>query len=253
MIGPLLSRLQLCAVQSEEQAFFFQALGAKEVVVMGNAKLMMTSLSVDSKKYQVLKKEIGNRPLWVAASTHPGEEDIVFKVHKILKKQYANLLTILVPRHIERVSSLHQVALKEGIPAALQTQTSSLSGIEVYIGDTLGEMGLFYALSPVVVMGATFVPKGGHNPIEAAQLGAFVLHGPHTFNNAQLYGALESLGFSQSVQEEYQLSEALSSRINDPKESYEEPAALKAYREEGLKNLMTLLTPHLKGIREEWE
>lgn len=253
MISPLLGRLSLCAVQSEEQASFFRTLGAVETAIMGNVKLMMTPLEVDSKKYKVFKQEVGERPLWLVASSHPGEEEIVLKVHKILRKNYPDLLTILIPRHIERSASLHQLAWKEGISSALRTETLSPRDIELYIGNTLGEMGFFYALSPVVLMGATFVPKGGHNPIEAAQLGAFVLHGPHTFNNPQLYTILASLGLSKSVQEENHLSSLILPWLKTKKESYDEPQQLKSYREEGLQSLIKLLTPYLKTLRDARE
>lgn len=251
VISPLLSRLSLCAVQSEEQASFFKILGATEVSIMGNAKGMMTPLEVNSKNYDVLKKEVGPRPLWLIASTHPGEEEIIFKTLKRLKKEHPTLLTILVPRHIERANSLQKLALKEGISSARRTQTSSLKGIDLYIGDTLGEMGLFYALSPVVVMGATFVPRGGHNPIEAAQLGAFVLHGPHTFNNPQLYEILSSLNLSKCVSTEDQLISCVSPWLKITKENYDESSTLKTYRDKGLQNLMKLLSPHLNALREE--
>ncbi len=250
-IAPLLNRLSLCAVQSEEQASFFRTLGATEVVIMGNAKGLMTPLEVDSQKYTALKKEIGDRPLWLIASTHPGEEEIVFKTHKILRKECPSLLTILVPRHIERAASLHHLALKEGIPSTRRTRTSSLENTELYISDTLGEMGLFYALSPVAVMGATFVPRGGHNPIEAAQLGAFVLHGPHTFNNPQLYEILSSLNLSKYVPPEDQLAAFVFPWLKIKKENYDEPPKLKTYRDKGLQNLMKLLRPHLKALRKE--
>jgi 3-deoxy-D-manno-octulosonic-acid transferase len=253
MISPLLSRLDLCAVQSEEQASFFQALGASSISIMGNIKLMMTPLQIDSKKLQAFQKDVGGRPLWLAASTHPGEEEIVLKAHKILRKEYPDLLTVLVPRHIERAPSLKEMAKSKGISSALRTEGVSLKGIELYIGDTLGEMGLFYALSPVVLMGATLVPKGGHNPVEAAQMGAFILHGPHTFNNHQLYTILDSLGVSQHVQEESQLSSSVFPWLKKQKEGFEEPSPLKAYREEGLKNLMKLLSPFLKTLRKERE
>lgn len=251
MIAALLSRLDLCAVQSEEQASFFQTLGANNISIMGNAKVMMTPLQVDSKKYNALKRQIEKRPLWLAASSHPGEEKFVFKAHKILKKDYPNLLTILVPRHIERALSLQALASKEELVSALQTETTSLTGIELYIGNTLGELATLYALSPVVFMGATFVPKGGHNPIEAAQLGAFVLHGPHTFNNPQLYDILSSLSFSQRIEEGHQLSHFLRPWLTKQKESYEEPKVLTKYREETLSTLMHLLTPYLNPLREE--
>ncbi len=253
MIAPLLSRLDLCAVQSEEQASFFQALGAEAISIMGNIKLMMTPLVIDSKKLQAFKKDVGNRPLWLAASTHPGEEEIVIKAHKTLRKEYPDLLTVMVPRHIERAPFLQELAAKEGISSALRTNTTSLSGVEVYIGNTLGEMGLFYAVTPVVLMGATFVPKGGHNPVEAAQLGAFVLHGIHTFNNHQLYTTLSSLGISHCIQEDHQLASLVRPWLNKEKSSYEEPPSLKAYRDEGLKNLMKLLIPFLRTLRKERE
>lgn len=251
MISALLSRLDLCAVQSEEQAAYFQALGANNISVMGNAKGMMTPLKVDSKKYKVLKKAIGGRPLWLAASSHQGEEEFIFKAHKILKKDYPNLLTILVPRHIERALSLQRLAAQEGLSAALQTETTALSGVEVYIANTLGELAILYALSPVVLMGATLVPKGGHNPIEAAQLGSFVLHGPHTFNNPQLYEILSSLGYSESIQDGNQLSHSVRPWLAKQKESYEEPSCLKVYREEKLLTLMSLLKPYLQPLRAE--
>ena len=251
MISALLSRLDLCAVQSEEQASFFQTLGANNISVMGNAKVMMTPLYVDTKEYKVLKNLIGERPFWLAASSHLGEEDIIFKAHKILKKDYPDLLTLLVPRHIERASSLRTLALKEGLKPVLRTEMTSLAGIDVCIGNTLGELATFYALSPVVFMGATFVQKGGHNPIEAAQLGAFVLHGPHTFNNPQLYEILSSLKLSERVQDEDQLAHFIRPWLTKQKVSYEEPLTLKVYREENLSNLMHLLAPHLKTLRTE--
>lgn len=248
MISALLSRLSLCAVQSAEQATFFQALGAKNITIMGNAKLMSPPLTVDSKNYKALKKAVGNRPLWLAASSHPGEEEFIFKVHKILKKDYPNLLTILVPRHIERARSLQKFALTEGLSVALQTETTQFSGVEVYIGNTLGELALFYAIAPVVFMGATLVPKGGHNPIEAAQLGAFVLHGPYTFNNPQLYEILSSLGLSGTIQDEHQLAASIRPWLAAHKESYNEPSCLKTYRDEKLLNLMSLLSPYLTTL-----
>lgn len=251
IISPLLERLSLCAVQTEKQAAVFQALGAKTISIMGNVKGMMTPLGVDEAKYRTFKEEIGERSVWLAASTHPGEEEIVLKTHKILRKDIPNLLTIIVPRHIERASSLQSLAAQEGLTTALRTEATSLEGVEIYIGNTFGEMGLFYALSSLVLVGATFVPKGGHNPIEAAQMGAFVLHGPHIFNNPQLYDILASLDLSTQVQDENDLPSLVRAWLKKSKESYEEPSALRSYREKGLINLMKLLTPHLATLREE--
>lgn len=249
LISSLLSRLDLCAVQSEEQASFFQALGAQNIYTMGNAKVMMTPLKVDPEKYQALKERVEGRPVWLAASSHPGEEEVILKAHKILKKDYPTLLTMIVPRHIERAPHIQDLVLKEKLVPALQTEATSLAGVDIYIGNTLGELAAFYALSPVALMGATLVPKGGHNPIEAAQLGTFILHGPHTFNNAHLYGILSSLDLSKEVHDENQLSRALRPWLGEQKEQYEEPLSLKACREEKLSSLLDLLSPHLKALR----
>lgn len=250
MIIPLLSRFDLCAVQSEKQIAYFQDLGANNISVMGNAKIMIAPLKVDIKKYKAFKKEAGERPLWLVASSHPGEEELALEVHKILKKDYPDLLTIVVPRHIERGPDVQQLASKAGLPVALQTETGSFAGVEVYIANTLGELSTFYALSSVVLMGATFAPKGGHNPIEAAQLGAFVLHGPHIFNNPHLYETLSSLGLSQEIQDSHQLAQALKPWLKKQKTSYSELASLKTYREERQTYIMTLLAPYLQTLRD---
>jgi 3-deoxy-D-manno-octulosonic-acid transferase len=121
----------------------------------------------------------------------------------------------------------------------------NLEGIDIYISNTLGELATWYALSPVALMGATFVPKGGHNPIEAAQLGTFVLHGPHTFNNPQLYDILSSLGFSKEIQDGNRLAESIRPWLAKPKESYAEPSVFKKHRNEQLANLLKLLSPYL--------
>ena len=242
VISPLLSRLVCCGVQSEKQATFFKTLGAQNVFEMNNVKLMMDPLKVDLDKFDALKKEIGTRPLWLAASTHPGEEEIVFQTHKVLQKSAPNLLTILVPRHIERAQALKDLAQKESLSSVLRSQGKLHPKIDVYIVDTLGEMGLFYALSPIVLMGATFT-----------QLGTFIIHGPHTFKNPQLYETLRSLNFSNLIHESSDIALFVKPWLKKKKESYEEPAILKIYREEGLKNLMALLSPHLKALKREQE
>lgn len=251
IISVILSRLDLCAVQSEEQAHYFQALGANNISIMGNAKLMIDTLTVDTQLYTFLKRAIRERPVWVAASSHPGEEEFILKAHETLKNDYPDLLTIIVPRHIERSVSLQEFASKEGLAAALHTEQKSFDNIEVYIWDKLGELATLYALSPVVLMGATFVPKGGHNPIEAAQLGAFVLHGPHTFNNPQLYDILSSLGLSEKIQDAHHIARFVYPWLKKQKLTYAEPMALKAYRKDKVSHVLDLLSPYLRTLRED--
>lgn len=253
LIAPLLSKLKVCAVQSEDQANNFKSLGAANISIMGNIKIMMTPLNLDLQKYESLKKMIGDRPVWLAASTHPGEDEIIFETHLNLKKKLPNILTLLVPRHVERSETIKALVQKYNLSGALRTNCSSMKHIDVYIGNTLGEMGLYYAVVPVAFMGATFVPKGGHNPIEAAQLGSYVIHGPHIFNNPQLYKILSSLEMSQGVNNKDELSRVVLSRLAKKKKNYDEPLVLKTYRENGLHDLIKLLDPHIKSVRGNWE
>lgn len=251
IISPLLARLELCAVQTQEQAHHFEELGAKNVSVMGNVKVMLSPQEINQENYIQFKKSVEGRPIWLAASTHPGEESIVLKAHKALLKNFPNLLTVIVPRHIQRAQEIQKLVAEEGLTSVLRSHSQSPEKSDVYIGDTLGELGIFYALSPVVFMGATLIPKGGHNPIEAAQMNAFVLHGPHTFNNPQLYEALERLNLCQAIQDDAQLAECLLPFLKEKKSNFEEPKALQTFRQEGLQNLMDLLEPHLKHLRRE--
>jgi 3-deoxy-D-manno-octulosonic-acid transferase len=136
----------------------------------------------------------------IAASTHPGEDEIVLEAHQGLRNFFPNLLTVIVPRHPSRGPAIAALCTAAKAKVAVRSR-DELPDVEtdIYVADTMGELGLFYRLSPVVVMGGSFVKHGGQNPIEAIKLGAAVVHGPHVFNFADVYSALDRAGGARQI------------------------------------------------------
>lgn len=199
-MNALLSRFEMCLAQSEGDSERFTALGSPHVFPTGNLKLDSPVPPVDEAKLEQMTDATDGRPIIVAASTHPGEESILADVHKKLMQRFPDLLTVIVPRHPERGASLAQEMRAQGIQVAVRSDGELPSGdTSIYLADTLGELGLFYRLSPVVFVGGSLVAHGGQNPIEAVQLGAAVVHGPHVFNFADVYRALDTKGGTVAV------------------------------------------------------
>lgn len=191
-IESLLERVDLCLAQSEADAERFAKLGVRHVKVAGNLKYDVAAPPADRNTLAELSGRIGARPLWVAASTHDGEEDIAIAVHRALAARLPELLTIIVPRRARRGDEIAALAAARGLPALQRSREApgeALPGL--YVADTVGEMGLFYRLAPIVFLGRSMLaPGGGRNPIEAAKLGSAILHGPYVENFAEIYRAL---------------------------------------------------------------
>ncbi|MDP3547572.1 MAG: 3-deoxy-D-manno-octulosonic acid transferase, partial [Phreatobacter sp.] len=147
-----------------------------------------------------LAQAIGYRPVFLAASTHEGEDEIVLEAHRLIAPRLSNLLTIIAPRHPERGDAIAALAEAAGLQAC-QRSRGELPRVRhaVYVADTLGEMGLFYRAAPVAFLGGSLIRHGGQNPIEPAKLGAAVIHGPHVFNFAAVYEALAANGAARQV------------------------------------------------------
>ena len=164
--------------RGEEDATRFRALGVHHVAVEGDLKFAAPPLPCDKDEYNRLHTALAGRPVWVAASTHPGEEAAIAALHTPLAARHPELLTIIVPRHPDRGSAL---ATELGLPRRSMDPTPPAEG--AWIADTLGEMGLWYRLAPVVFVGRSlFPPGGGQNPLEPARLGCAIAVGPHTGN-----------------------------------------------------------------------
>jgi 3-deoxy-D-manno-octulosonic-acid transferase len=216
-IGALLSRFDLCLAQSAADAARFAGLGAPRYVMTGNLKLDVPAPPADPTKLWQLQAAVGTRRVIAAASTHPGEEIELIDVHRRLKHSFPDLLTILVPRHPDRGASITGVARGAGLKFA-QRSLGELPDreTEIYVADTLGELGVIYRVAPIVFIGGSLVPHGGQNPIEAAKLGAAILHGPHVWNFADIYAALDAAGGAEMVTDGGKLTVRIGAWLTHP-------------------------------------
>ena len=215
----LLSTFDVILTQTDLDKERFDILGAEKVIVSDNLKYSAATLPCDADDLAALQKSIGERPVWLYASTHNGEETLAARVHTDLAELYPDLLTILVPRHPERRDSIENTLHTMGLKTQLRGEQSTLpnSETEIYIADTLGELGLFYTLSPIAMIGRSFSNDGGggHNPIEAAQLNCAVLTGPHVQNQTQLFNEMLAAKAAQQVISEQELLDHLKIYLND--------------------------------------
>jgi 3-deoxy-D-manno-octulosonic-acid transferase len=194
-IAALLERFDVCLVQSEIDAERFTVLGSRNVVVTGNLKLDVRAPPADEARLERLLFVTRGRPVVVAASTHPGEEEILLNAHRTLAVHFPSLLTVIVPRHPDRGEAIARMIAASGAQAARRSlEQLPTARTDIYVADTMGELGLFYRLAPIVFMGGSLVPHGGQNPIEAVKLDAAIVHGPHVFNFTEVYDALDRAG-----------------------------------------------------------
>jgi 3-deoxy-D-manno-octulosonic-acid transferase len=215
-IGALLRPFEIMLAQSADDAARYSGLGAPRISTTGNLKLDAPAPPADPAKLAELKAAIGDRPVIAGASTHPGEEAAVLDAHRRLKHTFPGLLTILVPRHPERGAGIADIANVTGLVPAMRSRGEMPSAAtDVYIADTMGEMGLVYRLAPIVFMGGSLVNHGGQNPIEAAKLGAAILHGPHVWNFAEIYAAMDGAGGSETVTDSSKLTVRVGAWLKD--------------------------------------
>lgn len=194
-ISALLGSFELCLTQSRLDAERFAALGGRNVSTTGNLKLDVPAPPADPARLERLAAMTRGRPVIVAASTHPGEEEILIAAHKSLAGFFPSLLTVIVPRHPNRGPAVAELVANAGLQPALRSREEQpVAATDIYVADTMGELGLFYRVAPIVFMGGSLVAHGGQNPIEAIKLGAAIVHGPHVFNFGDVYEALDSAG-----------------------------------------------------------
>ncbi len=191
MIRDLLKRFNLVFAQSEADAKRLEALGAQDVMCLGNLKYDASLLPCDEAELTRLQSLIAGRPVWLAASTHPGEEEMVASAHALLSATRPSLLTVIVPRHPERGAAIAASLGRKYKTALRSAGEQPTADTRIYIADTMGELGLFYRLCETVFMGGSLVPHGGQNPLEPARLSCAIVTGPHTHNFAEIYADME--------------------------------------------------------------
>lgn len=200
MASALLSRFDVVMAQSRLDGDRYARLGAPRVALGGNLKYDVTPPPADPSSLALLEGATAGRPVWIAAGTHPGEDEMIIDAHRRVAERLPKLLTIIVPRHPQRGPDI--AALSRSMAVATGRRAAGDipdRAVDVYVADTLGELGLFYRLAPVAFLGATLVPRGGHAPIEPAKLGVAIVHGPHVDNNRDIYEALDEAGGAVKV------------------------------------------------------
>jgi 3-deoxy-D-manno-octulosonic-acid transferase len=219
LVRPVLEAFALCLAQDEVQAERFRRLGARAVACVGDLKAAAAPLPADPAALAALRHEIGARPIWLAASTHAGEEEITAAAHRRIAQDHPGLLTILAPRHPVRGPAIEEKLRARGLRVARRGAGEAITrDTDIYLVDTLGELGLFYRLSGIALIGGSLGRKGGHNPFEAARLDCAVLHGPDMANCAAMAGALDAAGAALTIGDAASLADAVSRLIADPAE-----------------------------------
>ena len=207
----VLETFDLVQAGSEEDAARLRDLGAPHVTAPGNLKSSAPPLPVDGAELARLQRQMAGRPVWLAASTHPGEDEVAGQVHRQLAAKHPDLLTIIAPRHPERGV---RIAAALHAPRRSLGQDPPKAGI--WVADTLGELGLLYRLAPVVFVGRSLVGQGGQNPLEPARLGCAVAVGPHTANFANAVRCLVRAGGLMQVTDADGLAGWVDAMLRDP-------------------------------------
>lgn len=192
---PLLSRFAVILAQSEKLSRWFSIIGARRTITAGNLKVDAPPLPVDERTLHELQAALGTRPRLLIACTHEGEEEMAADAHRSLTATVPDLCTIIAPRHPERGVAIATLLQARGIKVTQRSAGHSPdTATEIYIADTIGELGTLYRLCPVAYLGKSYgagpATKGGQNPIEAIRHGAAVLTGPHVGNFQEIYRAL---------------------------------------------------------------
>lgn len=185
----VLSCFDICLTQDETSARHLKLLGASDVRVSGNLKADVLPDPPDLLEFEALSQAIGARPILLAASTHPGEDETILPAHDTLRREYPDLLTIIAPRHPARGGDIATLC---GTRNVLRRSQAALPmpDTAVYVADTIGELPLFYTLATFAFIGGSLIPHGGQNPLEAARLKRAVTAGPYTDNFAEAYNSI---------------------------------------------------------------
>ncbi|RZI89974.1 MAG: 3-deoxy-D-manno-octulosonic acid transferase, partial [Pseudomonas sp.] len=220
---PMLAEMSLIAAQTETEAERFRSLGARPecVQVTGSIKF---DLKLDEQllpRARQLREQwqASQRPVWIAASTHEGEDAQVLEAHRRLLQVHADALLILVPRHPERFNAVHALCAEQFATVRRSSAELVTDATQVLLGDTMGELLFLYALADIAFVGGSLVPTGGHNPLEPAALALPVISGPHVFNFLDISAMLKDAGALQSVDDSQALAASVQRLVELPQDA----------------------------------
>ena len=218
-----LSTFSKILCQTETDKTYFDQLGAQETIVTDNLKYSADTLNFNQDDLASLSLSLKSRPIWLYASTHKGEESLACDLHNTLKDQFPDLLTIIVPRHPERREEITELCSSYDVKITFRGTNKTLpdKNDDIYIVDTLGELGLFYSLTSIACIGRSFSDDGGggHNPIEAAQLNCAVLHGPNVQNLQDIFDDMDADKAALCVRNPKHLCDTLSILLGNDNET----------------------------------
>ena len=252
-IASLLNRFDLCLARTAADAERLRELGAPRIVTTGNIKLDVPAPPVHEDALRQMKAAAGERPMIAAASTHPGEETVVVAAHRMLRASFPGLLTIIAPRHADRGPGIADIVAAAGLRSALRSRGQlPNAATDIYIADTMGELGLLYRLAPIVFIGGSLVRHGGQNPIEAAKLGAVIAHGPHVGNFSEIYAALDDAGGAEQITDAGALARRIAAWLAKPAGRVKAAQAARQAVEQqsgALDRTLSALEPYLMQLR----
>jgi 3-deoxy-D-manno-octulosonic-acid transferase len=245
----------IIAAQTQADANRFEALGTapERTSITGNIKFdIETDESISKDGITLRTSRFADRPVWVAASTHDKEEEMVLRAHRLIQREMPDALLILVPRHPERFSSVRSLLERLDFRAVLRTADEPCApDIEVLLGDTMGEVPLFYAAGDVAFVGGTLVPVGGHNLLEPAALAKPVVTGPYLFNTQEIADMFAKVGASTLVNDENELARTVVEYLANPDKARatgDKGLALLQQNRGALQRLLDLLEPTMSGV-----
>ena len=219
LVGPMFAALDWLAVQSAAEAERFFALGARQaaLTVTGSIKFDLKPSAAVLEGAAQWRGQWGERPVWIAASTHTGEDEIILQAHQQILRQQPRALLILVPRHPERFDGVARLVQQAGLSLVRRSSGEQpAASDQVLLGDSMGELMQFYACADVAFVGGSLIAGGGHNYLEPAALGLPVLSGPQRFNFAEISDLLERAGALVEVADAAGLAGQVGQWLGDP-------------------------------------
>jgi len=218
----IFEKFDLCIASNKESESFLKILGAKNIKNYGNLKFSKIKTELNNKLDSDFLIKIENRKIWCGASTHPTEEILCAKSHLKIKEKYKNILTIIIPRHIDRIKTIYEELSKLNLKIVLSSNLSQVDAkTDVILVDSYGESLKFYNISKYVFLGKSLTTSltkdSGQNPIEPARLGCKIFHGPYVSNFAEIYKYFNELGISKEVNSSNELSLSLVEEFKDNK------------------------------------
>ncbi len=256
IIRRLLNTFDLCMAQTDLDAERLRDLGSERVACPGNLKFAADPLPADAEAMAALEASTFSRPRWLVFSTHRGEEELIAEAHSLIARNIPDLLTIVVPRHPTRGEEVTEIFRARGLTVARRSLKEPMArDTAILVGDTMGELGLFFRVTDIAFVGGTLVPHGGQNPIEPARLGCAILHGPHMENFLAIEAEMLAAGAAETAATPIEIARAVGHLLTSPEARQERIAAARDVAEGKFSILdaaFSYLAPYLDRIASRY-